>query len=314
LNSIRSDLNALIVGLDRSRESTPAGLFLIFGTVFSAGCGAILAEALSYFFPNLNLIFRAAAVLWIGTRMRALGNMMHECSHGIFVQSPAANLSLGHLLAALDLSSFTEYSAQHNSHHAHLGDPDRDLDFRSRLFLLAKKKSFSSILNILLMSVLLVPLWLRILRPVFWARHAPVWSHFVRLGLLFASVLACIHSNSRSITLLYVVVPYLTAYQWMKLFSDACDHLFITGSTDPNDRSRNHLFRSTFLNKLLFPRNDGFHLVHHLFPTLPTRCYPETHLRLMKNPWYCARTHYLHVFKTKDRACTSKPAVQGQSR
>jgi fatty acid desaturase len=307
-------MNALIVGLVRSRESTPAGLFLIFSTIFSAVSGAVLAESVSIFFPEFSLILRSFAVFWIGTRMRALGNMMHECSHGIFVRSATANTALGHLLAAADLTSFAEYSEQHASHHAHLGDPQRDLDYRARFFLLGKKKSLASIMHMVFSSILLIPLWVQILRPVFWDKRAPLWSNCVRLGYLCAVVLACAHPASGYFTMLYLIVPYLTSYQWMRIFSDGCDHLFLTEASDSNERSRNHLFHSSLVNMIIFPRNDGYHLLHHLFPTLPTRCYPETHHRLMQNPWYASRSHFIVNFKNRGESCAAKPVVQGQSR
>ncbi|NBX17762.1 MAG: fatty acid desaturase [Proteobacteria bacterium] len=314
MNSIRSEMNALIVGLVRSRESAPAGLFLILSTIIFAACGAAAAEYLSLLFPAISAVFRCAAVLWIGTRMRALGNMMHECSHGIFVCPPAANTALGHLLAALDLSSFAEYSKQHSSHHAHLGDPDKDLDYRSRFFLLKKRKSVTSVLTVIILSAALVPLWLKILRPVLLDRHAPLWSNLLRFVFWGAAAFACFNPQISFFAIIYVIVPYLTTYQWMKLFSDACDHLFLTEEMHTNDRSRNHLFKLPVLNLIFFPRNDGYHLLHHLFPSLPTHNYPETHSRLLQNRWYASRVHHFEFSVRRKNSGCSETAVHGQSR
>ncbi len=314
MNSIRSELNALIVGVARSRDTAPVGLFLIFGTILFAVAGAASAELLAFWFPSSSWLFRILAVIWIGTRMRALGNMMHECSHGIFADTSKGNARLGHLLAALDLASFSDYSHQHATHHAHLGDPERDLDFRSRFFLLSRNQSTYSMLLILLMSVFLVPLWLIMFRPVLWARCAPLWSNCLRLALLIGVAIAAFYPETQFITLLYVIVPYLTTYQWMRIFSDACDHLFLTQAIDPFERSRNHLFKNQFLNFLFFPRHDAYHLLHHLFPALPTHLYPSAHAKLLQHPWYHSRPHELQIFGKNKPIEDQHSYAQGQSR
>lgn len=297
MNSIRSELSELIVGVYRSRDSTPAGLFLISKTIFYAFVVAVSAEAIATFFPLLAFAARGVAVFWIGTRLRALGNMMHECAHGTFVRCPSANTTLGHLLAAIDLSSFSEYREHHTTHHAYLGDPERDLDLRNRNFLLQPRGRFFSLLRILCASILLIPLWISLLRPVFWAKRAPLWSNLIRLFILIFVMIAALLPASQFYTVVYLLVPYLTTYQWMRIFSDCCDHLFITSNQNPLERSRNHLFRFSSLNLLLFPRNDGFHLLHHLFPSLPTQVYPQIHAKLMQHSWYRAQQHYLFDWK-----------------
>lgn len=255
--------------------------------------GVVLAESLATMFPASATIFRCMAVFWIGTRMRSLGNMMHECSHGTFVGNAAANSWFGHLLAVLDFSSFSDYSRQHTSHHAYLGDPERDQDFRERFFLLNRKKKSSAFLVLVFFSITIIPLWILMLRPIFWAKRAPRWSNLMRVAILILITLGLLFSASRFLTLTYVLIPYLTTYQWMRLFSDACDHIFLTNRSEVLERSRNHLFKTEWINLLLFPRNDGFHLLHHLFPSMPTRFFPAAHSQLMIHPWYRNRSHFL---------------------
>ncbi|MEN9809220.1 MAG: hypothetical protein RLZZ488_787 [Pseudomonadota bacterium] len=315
MNSIRSELNALIVGEYRSRDSTPAGLFSITATLFSACAGAIAAEILAILWPDLALLARLAAIIWTGTRMRSLGNMMHECSHGIFVRSPSANTHFGHLLSAFDLSSFSDYARQHTTHHAYLGDPERDLDLRSRAILFARRKTFFSLLTLGLYALVLVPLWISMLRPVFWAAKAPRWSNVLRIALLALTALGLLLPQSQFFTLIHVVLPYMTVYQWMRFFSDACDHVFLTCESDPLERSRNHLFRPDFLNRIFFPRQDAYHLLHHLFPSLPTCAYPAVHRQLLLHPWYKSRSHALIGKESReDGIPRDSEFVHGQSR
>lgn len=291
MNSIRSELSSLIVGVYRSRDSTLAGLFSIFTVISSVFFGAVLAEFLSALFPQAEVMFRACAVFWAGTRMRALGNMMHECSHGIFVRRPQSNTQLGHLLAVLDLSSFTDYCRQHTTHHAYLGDAERDLDFRSRHVLIHQPQSMLAVLKIILLSLSILPLWILILRPVIWAKDAPLWSNALRIVFLLVLAVALILPATQLYALMYVVAPYLTTYQWMRMFSDASDHLFLMSKEHSVERSRNHVFNAKWLNAVLFPRNDGYHLLHHLFPSLPVQMYPDVHEKLLAHSWYRERSH-----------------------
>lgn len=247
--------------------------------------------------------------------MRALGNMMHECSHGTFVGNASANSLFGHFLAALDLSSFNDYARQHTTHHAYLGDPERDLDLRERFFLLNRNRKWVSIAPLFLLAASIVPLWIMMLRPVFWANKAPRWSNYIRVGILSAVTLGLVFSPSRATTFIYVVLPYLTTYQWMRLISDACDHIFLTTHSEMLERSRNHLFKIEWLNRLLFPRNDGYHLLHHLFPSLPTRVFPSAHKQLLTHPWYRERNHYMKFNISRSKGQLREiDLIQGQSK
>jgi len=70
-------------------------------------------------------------VFVIGTRMRGLNNILHECSHSTFSVERSDNARLGKIIASLLFSSFSDYRDIHLSHHAHLGDYEQDLDLQS---------------------------------------------------------------------------------------------------------------------------------------------------------------------------------------
>jgi fatty acid desaturase len=90
---------------------------------------------------------------------------------------------------------------------------------------------------------------------------------------------------------LYYLVPYLTTYQMFRYWSDAADHAGIIEQPDPFDRARNHDL--PLLNWLLFPHNDQFHLVHHLYPAVPATNLVVVHDLLMADPAYAQRPHSL---------------------
>jgi fatty acid desaturase len=292
VNSIRSELNSLVISEFRSRKASSAGLFSILLNIFLVVLCASGCEYLVHHFPNATLLLRSLAILFIGTRWRALGNMMHECAHGIFVEKPAHNTFFGHLISALELSSFMDYIKQHVSHHAYLGDPERDLDYKARRALLdTSRTQLLPIVRILLLSAAVVPLWLNVLRPVVWSRICPQWVNILRIAFLIFAIALLFWPVTREFAAIYLFLPYLTAYQWMKIFSDSADHLFLYGKQNTLERSRNHLLPTTLLNWIIFPRNDAYHLLHHLFPSMPTHHYPKAHKQLLQHPWYASLSH-----------------------
>lgn len=294
MNSIRSELASLIAPDDRSRNCFSAGLFQIFCAILSSFCAALAAELITESAPVAGHLAQFAALFFIGTRWRALGNVIHECSHGIFVEKAADNAKIGHVLACFEFSDFQEYCKQHPTHHANLGDPEFDLDFRERLcFLADQKPSVRRVMSTILTALMILPLWLKQTRLVFWSKNSPSWSNTLRMVLLLLILASVFHTQTMRYTLLYVLVPYFTTYQWMKLFSDCADHIFLYGNENEVDRSRNHIFRIDWLNRLIFPRNDAYHLLHHLFPALPTEHYRKVHQKFLKNPWYARKQHNL---------------------
>lgn len=69
------------------------------------------------------------ALVVIGNRQRALGNLLHEASHGNLSQRRDVNDYLAHLLLAAPLlGSLNIYRELHARHHAWLGDSQRDPD------------------------------------------------------------------------------------------------------------------------------------------------------------------------------------------
>lgn len=313
MDSIRSELNSLLVGDFRSRKSTSAGLlsilFHILCAIFAASFGIILAKK----FPEYSYTIHFCSIFFIGTRWRALGNMMHECTHGIFVNNPVKNKFFGHLISAIEFSSFHDYMEQHLSHHGFLGDPERDLDYKSRrIFLAGSQFEMGHLLKLILAALSLVPLWKMMLRIVLWRKSCPAWTNFLRLTLMSMTIVLLVIPSTRSSALLFLIIPYVTVYQWLKILSDLSDHLYLYRHSNPLDRSRNHLLPSRILNWLVYPRHDAYHLLHHLFPTMPIHYYPLAHSRLLKNSWYNGKSHEWRFFPKNPMLIT--PETQGHSK
>lgn len=238
----------------------------------------------------LGLAALPLAWLFIGSRFRALGNMMHECAHGTFASGRRANRLFGHLLGFFDFTSFPDYVREHLSHHRRLGDPDADLDYRARRALFESLGPFG-------WSYLAYALTLRhlphFIRPVLFSRRDPALVALARVGFNVSLVGLAHFVIGWPAFLLYYVVPYLTTYQVFRFLSDAVDHAGLMTQADELGRSRNHVHRWAWVNWLVFPRQDQYHLVHHLFPRVPCAHLRPVHELLLASPVYAEREHDL---------------------
>lgn len=239
----------------------------------------------------LKLFSYVCSIFFIGTRMRALGNIIHECSHSTFVINRKHNKIIGEFLCLLEFGDFKKYKKDHFSHHRYLGDKDKDEDFKLRYligffeFKSFKSLSFLKILfspkNWFLLFVSGLSLNLNRYKLIFYVFYLIV---FFVLFKIFGMVNL----------FLFILVPFLSTYQILKIFSDILDHGAIYCNKQTEFRSRNHVFKIKLLNLILFPRNDCYHLIHHLFPSLPTSKYAQKHKELCKtDPCYINRKHVI---------------------
>ena len=78
---------------------------------------------------RIGMLITPLAIVVIGNRQRALGNLLHEASHQNLSPKRSLNDTIGTaLLAAPLFNSLPYYRHQHARHHAWLGDLERDPD------------------------------------------------------------------------------------------------------------------------------------------------------------------------------------------
>lgn len=227
----------------------------------------------------------AALGFFISTRLRGFNNIIHECSHYSFAETRDDNRVLGSLCAALVMTSFREYRDEHLTHHAHLGDFQQDLDLRG-----IEPLGIEEPLT-----------WKRVavhaLRPVFGLHFryylSPSlsgrdgWPYLALKLALVAGALAWLVADPVA-ALCLVWLPFVWGYTAINYWTDCIDHGGLVDAPDELEASRNFILPWP-LRALLFPRNDCFHLVHHLFPQVPARHLGECHMRLMTNDIYRQR-------------------------
>ncbi|MBU8894133.1 fatty acid desaturase [Corallococcus sp. M34] len=287
---LRAEYAREVAALPQPAQSVPGALVDLGGHV-ALGVGAALAcHALMAAAPVAGWALYPLVALFIATRFRAVGNMLHEASHGILVRGKRNNRRLGQLLAVLDFTSLETYAREHFTHHLHLGHPEKDLDFvpRQRFGFADATRPF--VRDHLLRPLLLVQLP-SFVRPLVFHRQDSGWVRVGRLAYV-AGLLALAHWGvGWRAFCLFFLLPWGVLYQVVRYWSDAMDHAGIIGAPDEFHRARNHIFAWGWLNRLLFPREDQYHLTHHLFPAVPTAHQGRVHQLLLLDADYAARDH-----------------------
>lgn len=122
-----TDREAVILGRELAQRFKPfdadwkrSALQLATTASLFAGLLAIMARALAdHYWLTLLLAIPAAGLLV------RLFIIQHDCGHGSFFRSRAANNSLGRVLSLLTLTPFGQWNAGHAVHHASSGNLDR---------------------------------------------------------------------------------------------------------------------------------------------------------------------------------------------
>jgi fatty acid desaturase len=239
-------------------------------------------------------------VFFIGTRLRGLNNIVHECSHATFSSHRADNALIGSLCASFVLGCFRDYRDDHLTHHAHLGDYEHDEDLKS----LKALRLDDPLTPAVVLRHVVTPLI---------GRHLP---HYLRVNLsardgrgfqvlkvALVAITAVVTLMAPLVGLLFLVAPFVVVYTAINYWTDCVDHAGIVASDDELEASRNVLAPGP-LRVLLFPRHDCYHLVHHLFPHVPARHLAATHQKLMAEDAYRLRSNALGLLP---RAATSRP-------
>ncbi len=246
-----------------------------------------LAMALGTYLLSLPMslgpiIAVALIMIFIGTRLRGVNNIVHECSHASFSHSREDNVLIGKICCALLAGCFRKYRDDHLSHHAHLGDYEHD-------------NEFAEIEKFRLHDPLTIPTVLRHFFTPFLGLHLPVYSKidfsaedgrfFFRLKLAMLLSMAGFLFLAPLPTLLFAVLPMFFVFPTLNFWTDCLDHAGLVPTDDQLVASRNVL-APEWVRLIFFPRNDCYHLVHHLFPQVPARHLKQAHEELCTDPMY----------------------------
>jgi fatty acid desaturase len=220
--------------------------------------------------------------LFIATRFRGINNIVHECSHYTFTQNRPDNVVFGSISAALVLTSFEAYRKEHMTHHANLGDYEKDLDFRNlQDFHLESELTWPTIARHIVTPLvgLHLPLYLRAdlsVRDGFGYALLKIAFIFGTIGFAYAYPVAA---------LALIIIPFVWIYPAINYWTDCIDHGGLLESEDDLETSRNLVVPKP-LRLIIFPRNDCYHLIHHLFPSVPVQHFDKCHELMLENQAY----------------------------
>ena len=108
---------------------------------------------------------------------------------------------------------------------------------------------------------------------------------------------------------------FLTTLPAIAYVTDVLDHAGLIRRKHDLEKSRNYVVDNRLIHVVFFPRNDSYHLVHHLFPSVPTKMMPQCHKILMQEvPEYRALSHTLRGWLRVCRDASVEPPTQPEAR
>jgi fatty acid desaturase len=257
--------------------------WLAFGEDWLVICFAIWISYCSWYFYPLTVIL-------IGSHQRALATLLHEASHHTIAKNRTLNFIMGTFLSGyLIVQSMSSYRKSHvEEHHAHLGVPEKDPDYQFAIsqglykqmdtktfcwrYIIAPLLLFKmpQYLKSLLTNRLLEQNYLEVFAMVAW------WLIIISVSVL---------GNLWQYLILFWLIPYVTVFQIIGWFVELAEHYPLMDNYVTLYMSRNR--NSHFIERLLTGiHNENYHLVHHLFPSIPFWNIPKAHKILMQDPNY----------------------------
>jgi len=252
-----------------------------------AGIAAAIALCSYYWHPVLYLV----AVMFIGSRQHALLILGHDASHFRYLKTPWLNdLCANLFLMWPTFASVEGFRKFHGTHHQYTNlanDGNRQLwhthnaEGELEPEWVFPKTRAGLVLMVLRRAAFLTGIsW--ILRGVIGSSliPSPHWMVAARLAFYASAAGALTLFGAWGGLVWYWLVPFCTwhiAAQYMRLI---CEHSAVESDEDEYRVTRTTL--PTWLESVfVLPRNVGFHLEHHWYPSVPFYRLPELHRLLM---------------------------------
>lgn len=240
-----------------------------------------------------NIWFYPLTLLFIGSRQRALASLLHESCHKTLTKNRFLNNFMGRWLAGLPIfHSYEAYVKSHVvAHHAYLGDPQRDPDYRhyiqAGLFEVRDRLDF--MLGFVLKTIFLLQVksylkYIFIYRLGGMTKKSTELFQLIFVQLIIGAVLTLTCGPLGYIK--YWLVPFFTTFHIIGWFSEISEHYPIIAEYQDNLNITRNRF-PTFLERLFIGMHgDNFHLVHHLFAGIPYWNLGQAHQILLADTNY----------------------------
>lgn len=207
--------------------------------------------------------FAPVALVIIGCRQRALGNCLHDASHGALLRNRRLNRLVAIALCGLPLlEDFDQYRERHRLHHKHLGKPGLDPDLvppcragSSLSYFLHHLRDGALFTNSVLGNWLPSSPAARLGAVLWWGAALGVAWLATDLGAAVSAFVLWILARA-------------TVYHVIKVFAEISDHTTVVVTGDIFQGTRT--LPNNWLSAILNPHGDNYHLAHHLLPSVPT--------------------------------------------
>ena len=228
-----------------------------------------------------GLAWTPLALLLLGNRQRALGNLLHDAGHRNLCRHHLINDGLAHvLIAPLLFADLEHYQTTHFRHHQWLGRPEADPDFLVPPTTMPRHWAMRYRDCTFQRAAWWGSLWGHLAQPELsgWARaHIVLWWTIV-LAVMHALVGLNITAHAVGLWLL----ARASTFHLITTFREMCDHHGLRpGGVFSFTRD---VVGHRLLRTLLHPRHNGYHLTHHLMPAVPYYRLPQAHELLRQLP------------------------------
>lgn len=233
------------------------------------------------------------ALLLLGNRQRALGNLLHDAAHRNLTRDRRVNDGVTQaLIAPLLFVSLYHYRELHFRHHLELGTLQADPDLipmppvKARSWVSAVAVNALSIRAVLgsLFGHLLdraVPRTARLYIVAWWA-------------VLFAALVAATGIGPTATMFALWLAARATVFHVITTVREMCDHHgLVPGGVFSFTRD---IRTAGLWTVLIHPRNNAYHLTHHLLPAIPYYRLPEAQRLFATRPEYRERAQVCRAY------------------
>lgn len=249
---------------------------------------AIWLSQATWFNPLTYLL----AVFVVGTRLVAIGGLMHEAAHYRVFRNRLLNDIVGEVMAFPTTASMAGYRNSHFAHHRELNsekDPDwrrnfgiDDYEFPMPQYLFLRRVAFY-------FSGLGTPRFLRSFHDNPETRSIPVWTSRLRLLAFFLLFACAIALGFAKQLLLYWVVPLLTVFIGVLYLKRVSEHYAVRHEGVLSETRT--IVAPWWQTILLAPWGLNYHLEHHLYPGITCFNLGKANRILMADPSYAANAN-----------------------